>query len=425
MASVDYSPPKAKGSKGKARFFFRYPAQQQHNAVRPVQDRAEAERWLSIIEETISDLKRGKLILPADADVPTVKLFILSAGKVATKPESVSQPGRSETEKHATIASIFETYSLTLTVGSKEANSIDTEAVHGRHFVRVIGADRRFDTLGVDVIQKYVDDRAKEGVVRETIRKELTTLRVLWGWAFQRKHIALPLAWRIKDITLPKASEKQPFQTLDQIVRQIQRGKLTAKHQSVLWESLWLDQAQTVECLAWVRENATEPVTHPMMATAAYTGARRGEILRSDRDDWDLEGLTVTLRQKKADRSKDFTRRAVSIHPALAAIMTDWFASHPGERLAFSTEEGDRINERLATRYFRRALAGGKWKILHGYHVFRHSLASNLASAGADPRQINEILGHHTEEMERRYRHLCPKKQASAINGLFLAAEVK
>jgi hypothetical protein len=42
-----------------------------------------------------------------------------------------------------------------------------------------------------------------------------------------------------------------------------------------------------------------------------------------------------------------------------------------------------------------------------------------MASAGVDQRIINEILGHHTEEMERRYRHLLPRKQEHALNGLF------
>ena len=57
-----------------------------------------------------------------------------------------------------------------------------------------------------------------------------------------------------------------------------------------------------------------------------------------------------------------------------------------------------------------------------GWHTFRHSLASNMASAGVDQRIINETLGHHTKEMERRYRHLLPKKQADALHGLFQAA---
>ena len=42
-----------------------------------------------------------------------------------------------------------------------------------------------------------------------------------------------------------------------------------------------------------------------------------------------------------------------------------------------------------------------------------------MASAGMDQRIINEILGHNTEEMERRYRHLLPRKQADALNALF------
>jgi integrase len=77
----------------------------------------------------------------------------------------------------------------------------------------------------------------------------------------------------------------------------------------------------------------------------------------------------------------------------------------------------------MATKYFRAALRGGKWAVLHGRHTFRHSLASNMASSDVDQPIINEILGHHTEEMERRYRHLLPRKQAHAPNGLFKVAD--
>jgi hypothetical protein len=99
-----------------------------------------------------------------------------------------------EAPKPATIGGIFATYIETLTPGSKEANSIDTETIHGCHFRRVLGANRKFDSLAIDVLQKYVDKRSEEGVVRATIRKELSTLRVVWGWAFKRKHVAVPPA---------------------------------------------------------------------------------------------------------------------------------------------------------------------------------------------------------------------------------------
>src|SRR5262249_45408558 len=93
------------------------------------------------------------------------KTFILTGGKVRKRPQVVDTPWR-EPPPAATIGAVFDTYSKTLTPGSKEANSVGTEEVHGRHFRRVLGAGRTFDGLSVDVLQGYVDKRAAEGVVR-------------------------------------------------------------------------------------------------------------------------------------------------------------------------------------------------------------------------------------------------------------------
>jgi integrase len=409
MASLDYNP-----KTRKARFFFRHD-RKQYNKTLTMESARQAERLKALIEETLQDLERGKLTIPEGADVAA---FILSGGKVASKPNPVSHSFQAE-EKPSTIAEIFDTYAETLTPGSKEANSIYTEALHGRHFKRVLGEGRRFDSFSVDVLQGYVNKRADEGVVRDTIHKELTTLRVVWGWAHKRKHIEAPLAWHMSDLTLPKGREKPPFQTWDQIARKIERGGLSEEQEAGLWECLWLDQAQTVECLAWVHDHASRPFLHPMVAFAAYTGARRGEMVRSERDDWDFNAGVVVIRQKKSDKSKSFTRRSVAIHPALAEVMRPWFDGHPGGTWAIADEDGSPIDPRISTGYFRRLMRGGKWSVLHGWHTFRHSLASNMASAGVDQRIINEVLGHHTEEMERRYRHLLPQKQAHALHGLF------
>jgi integrase len=50
-----------------------------------------------------------------------------------------------------------------------------------------------------------------------------------------------------------------------------------------------------------------------------------------------------------------------------------------------------------------------------GFHTFRHSFASNLAGAGVDQRIIDERMGHITEEMLRRCRHLVPDVLRGAI----------
>jgi integrase len=57
--------------------------------------------------------------------------------------------------------------------------------------------------------------------------------------------------------------------------------------------------------------------------------------------------------------------------------------------------------------------------VVRGWHDFRHSFASNLAAKGIDQRMIDEFMGHQTEEQRKRYRHLFPNQQRSAIVEVF------
>lgn len=67
----------------------------------------------------------------------------------------------------------------------------------------------------------------------------------------------------------------------------------------------------------------------------------------------------------------------------------------------------------------KRVLAGSKWDKLRGWHVLRHSFASNCGSKGIDQRLIDEWMGHQTEEMQKRYQHLIPSTQQAAIRAVF------
>ena len=81
---------------------------------------------------------------------------------------------------------------------------------------------------------------------------------------------------------------------------------------------------------------------------------------------------------------------------------------HPGGAYAFSIDANRAISDGTSRKAFRGVMRKSKWKVLRGYHAFRHSFASNLAAAGVDQRVIDELMGHTTVEMQKRYRHLFP-----------------
>lgn len=94
-------------------------------------------------------------------------------------------------------------------------------------------------------------------------------------------------------------------------------------------------------------------------------------------------------------------------------------AGHPGGAVAFCSKPDRMLTDGQAWKAFRSGVKGSKWHVLRGFHTFRHSFASNLAAAGVDQRVIDELMGHTTVEMQKRYRHLFPDLRRAAILSVF------
>jgi integrase len=69
----------------------------------------------------------------------------------------------------------------------------------------------------------------------------------------------------------------------------------------------------------------------------------------------------------------------------------------------------------MLTKAFRAATKKSTWQGVQGYHVLRHSFASNCALKRVDQRIIDTWMGHQTEAMRRRYRHLFPEQEQSVF----------
>ena len=320
----------------------------------------------------------------------------------------------------------------------KAKNTVDCEEIHIRHLKRLLGESTQLLGITLATVQGYINTRTKTKyngklLSGRTIRKELATFRQIWDWAKKRQYVSAecPLydAGRRWAVTLPKPAEKEKFQTWEQVRRRIARRGLSPQQEKELWDSLFLDEDQIGELLKYVEEHASYPFIHPMFVFAAYTGARRGEIRRSHIDDFDFESGQVKVRERKRRKDMAESFRFVPLHPKLAEVMQEWFKAHPGGtytitgplRMRGRKEKAGflEMTPHEAQHHFKHTLRESKWKVLRGFHVLRHSFASNLARSGKVPRDtIAKWMGHTTEEMKDLYRHLFPQDGQSQINVL-------
>ena len=368
---------------------------------------------LGRINANLHDLELGRLDLPEGADLLA---FLLTDGrKVTTKPQRVVMLGE-----------LLDTYIKSVPENAKESSSLYTEKIHIKHFKQHLGEHLPVRSLGFSHLQDYVNGRAKQTgrrkhkVKPDTIRKEINTLAMIWRRAV--KQGVVPSLLPKDDLLYPKGVSKEPFRTVAEVEQQIKREGLNPDKAAALWDSVYLRLSEIDEVLTHVKAQHGEEAVYPMICFAAYTGARRSEILRAHVDDFDLEGQTVRIREKKKDKNKT-TMRIVPLVPQLAAVMKEWFDHcHPGGALVICEEKDVPLTPQNAHHRFEAVIGGSRWEgKLRGWHVFRHSFASNCAMRGIDQRNIDTWMGHQTEAMRRRYQHLFPDDQNRALAALFAA----
>lgn len=378
------------------------------------------------VKRTLMLLEQKALRIPEGADVLT---FVLSGGQINEAPK----PNGHVVNEPATLCSLTETYLETLSVGAVEESSLDTLTMHLRHIERTIGGKFHLDTLTLADLQQHVNRRVKAKGMRGrrlspvTIRKEIASFRAAWNWGVQAGLVKG--SFPNKGLKFPKLDEKPSFQTWDEIQRRIAADGLSKNQIAEMWDCLYLGKPEIDELLRYLKEKGTMPWVHPLVCTAAYTGARRSELIRIEIADVDFDRNSIVIREKKRSREKRTTRRA-SLSPFLKQVLLDWLKVHPGGPWLFAQTTGvirsksKRTAPALVTRnevhdHFKRSLADGKWKVLRGLHLLRHSFISCLAAAGIDQRIIDELVGHQTPEQQKRYRHLAPDVKQEAVARVF------
>lgn len=383
------------------------------------------------IEETLDLLKRDRISVPSGIRDDE---YILAGGQVSRIVDK-NDDGRVRHSRSLTIKGLFKEFFDALPDDSLEPNTLRTMRTHERHLLRVLKSNTSVQELRGHELQKYINLRSKEKtqyietraehpkpyrrpVSGTTIKKEIVTLGIVWRWAVTAS--LLTGQFPSRGLRYPKADEKPPFRTFDEISHQIKSLSLIGTDASELWDCLYLSSGEICDLLDEVKKRQTDlPVYgYTMIVTAAHTGARRSELLRAQRSDINFGSNTITIREKKRVRGSRSTRR-VPISPTLRETLRVWFENHPGGTSLFCESDQKPILPAESQRLIRRALMDSKWSVVKGWHALRHSFISNLACKNIDQRLIDEFVGHTTEEMRRRYRHLFPDIKQSAIETVF------
>jgi len=154
-----------------------------------------------------------------------------------------------------------------------------------------------------------------------------------------------------------------------------------------------------------------------LLALFAYGGLRRSELLGLDWDDVDLDRRLLRVRIAKGGR-----QRVVPIHPELVPLFVEYAATRDaaGERAVFVGVQGKRLSPTILTATFHRYTAAARVSRRKHVtpHTLRHVFATELLSAGANLRQIQELLGHKHLDSTQRYTRVNAHQLHGAVKRL-------
>lgn len=154
-----------------------------------------------------------------------------------------------------------------------------------------------------------------------------------------------------------------------------------------------------------------------LLALFAYAGLRRSELLGLDWDDVDLGRRLIRVRVAKGGR-----QRVVPIHPGLVPLFLEYLDTRLPleERALFVGVQGRRLSQTILTQTFLRyaRAAGVNTHKRITPHTLRHVFASELLHAGANLRQIQELLGHKHLDSTQRYTRVNAHELRGAVKRL-------
>jgi len=157
-----------------------------------------------------------------------------------------------------------------------------------------------------------------------------------------------------------------------------------------------------------------------IIATFAFTGARRGELLSLHIPDVDLTDQTVRIEDGKGGKT-----RILPLLDGACEALQDWLdvRRDNGHDYVFTTTHGNRIHASRLQIIWRDILErSGIAKPHVTMHTLRHTFATLLLRSGrCDLASLQKLLGHSRLDTTAIYLHVGPQQLRAAMGGHPLA----
>lgn len=186
-------------------------------------------------------------------------------------------------------------------------------------------------------------------------------------------------------------------------------------------------------------QTATLSYFFPLVHLMSYTGLRQGEALALKWSDIDFENKKITV-NKTATRIKEKqtlqtpktknSKRVISIDPTTLSILKSWKKDQikiyfkngkhfeGNDNFIFTNERAEWVHIHNFIPYFKRFVTDHKLKPITP-HGLRHTHASLLFSAGVEPKNISDRLGHSTVQITLDlYTHITEEQRTDTVEKL-------
>jgi integrase len=155
-----------------------------------------------------------------------------------------------------------------------------------------------------------------------------------------------------------------------------------------------------------------------MVRCALRTGLRFGELLGLRWEDIDFDRNLIVVRRNVVD-GQDGTPKnnRFRMVPLASSLRNELLAFPRRAERVFVLADGRTPNRWSAIEALQHGCERAELRQI-GWHVLRHSFASQLVGAGVNLAMIQALLGHSTLEMTMRYAHVAGEHLQRSIDAL-------